>query len=552
MDELTTKIAVSFLSEIFKEAIKGVGSLSSSLSNELLSHDVLGIAARRYRDHAFERFNVMKIFGMTDAIPLTNIYTRVQVLRNLPRNQRRTADDLQYDFEVRKRRRGSRDTTRPGLEVVNETRRIVLLGKPGAGKTTFLRHVLLQCLDEALAEKRISLLISLHAVANTATTLMGLLEAELALPGLDNPALFLRRLLVKGSCLLLLDGLDEVPEIRRSAVITEIAQLSDQYRHNKFIVSCRTAVYNYFFETFTEVEMADFEPESIRSFIFIWFRDDNSVATMCWQEIQVQPNIMELASVPLLLTMICLAYQETRTLSRNRAELYKDAVDALLKKWDNSRNRVRDEPYKQLTPRRKEDLFNMIAATTFEKDEFFFREADLINMIADYLGRLPGMEGEDLQDAAIRVLSAIEGNHGILAECARSVWAFAHLTFHEYFTASYVCLAGTESRANLVNRYLSFPKWREVFILVANMLPDADAFVIDILESMAQSGFGRLFVGGLRANLLRRATNAPAIFREATGRPVYLLDVTSRIAIEKEYASATIHAYPVDTQEHQI
>jgi predicted NACHT family NTPase len=150
---------------------------------------------------------------------------------------------------------------------------------------------------------------------------------------------------------------------------------------------------------------------------------------------------MELASLPLLLTMICLAYQETPILSGSRAELYKDAIDALLKKWDNSRNRARDEPYKQLTVRRKEDLFNMIAATTFERDEFFFREGYLINMIGDYLGRLPGMEDEHFQDAAARTLSAIEGNHGILVECARNVWSFAHLTFQEYFTASYVCLA---------------------------------------------------------------------------------------------------------------
>jgi hypothetical protein len=77
---------------------------------------------------------------------------------------------------------------------------------------------------------------------------------------------------------------------------------------------------------------------------------------------------------------------------------------------------------------------------------------------------------------------------------------------------------------------------------VANTLPDADAFLVNILENMAQIGFGRLFVGGLRANLRRRATNAAAIFRETTGRPVYLLDVTSRTEIEKEHASATIEA----------
>ena len=148
----------------------------------------------------------MKIFGMAEPIPLTNIYTRVHVVRNLSRNQRRSPDDLQYDFELRQRRRSSPGNIRPGLDVVNETNWIVLLGQPGAGKTTFLRHVLLQCLDGELAEKRLPLLVSLHAVANSTKTVSDLLEAELRMAELDEANLLLEKnLLKKGQCLLLFD-----------------------------------------------------------------------------------------------------------------------------------------------------------------------------------------------------------------------------------------------------------------------------------------------------------------------------------------------------------
>ena len=72
------------------------------------------------------------------------------------------------------------------------------------------------------------------------------------------------------------------------------------------------------------------------------------------------------------------------------------------------------------------------------------------------------------------MLSAIEGNYGILVECAKRVWSFAHLTFQEYFTAAYIFTMGDESRKNLVQQYFEAPKWREVFILLANLLPTAD------------------------------------------------------------------------------
>lgn len=50
-----------------------------------------------------------------------------------------------------------------------------------------------------------------------------------------------------------------------------------------------------------------------------------------------------MASTPLLLVLLCLAYEENLTFPQNRSELYKDAIQALLKKWDTSRGIQRDE-----------------------------------------------------------------------------------------------------------------------------------------------------------------------------------------------------------------
>lgn len=109
---------------------------------------------------------------------------------------------------------------------------------------------------------------------------------------------------------------------------------------------------------------------------------------MCLSELNKNEPIKELATIPLLLTMLCLAFDETMSFPANRAELYKEALDALLKKWDSSRSIKREDIYRHLSPRRKESMFSQIAASTFEKDEYYLPQRVLENKIASYIRKL--------------------------------------------------------------------------------------------------------------------------------------------------------------------
>ena len=62
-----------------------------------------------------------------------------------------------------------------------------------------------------------------------------------------------------------------------------------------------------------------------------------------------QASIRELARNPLLLTLLCLAYEATGSLPARRVAIYREAVDALLKKWDASRAIQRPTQYGPLT-----------------------------------------------------------------------------------------------------------------------------------------------------------------------------------------------------------
>jgi hypothetical protein len=55
-------------------------------------------------------------------------------------------------------------------------------------------------------------------------------------------------------------------------------------------------------------------------------------AEKCWEFINTQKSTKELARTALLLTFLCLVYDEAQELCKNRATLDNDAIDILLRR----------------------------------------------------------------------------------------------------------------------------------------------------------------------------------------------------------------------------
>lgn len=485
-NELSTKVAVSLITEVFKTCFSGFREAEQWIKNKSKEYDPLGRAGRTYAERLEERYDFMRIFGMTKPVPLRNIYTRVNLLEKITARHRASVKELEEFFDRDLRSFGNKRDTKDGITVVNKLQKFIVLGKPGAGKTTFLKYILLQALDGNLIEQRIPIFIGLKDWSDTEYSLMEYIVEQFDICSFPDADLFVERMLVKGNCLLLLDGLDEVTQDVEK-IISQIRNFTDKYNKNQFIISCRIAAYNYYFERFTDVEIADFNDRQIAAFILNWFRDDTRKGKLCWRKISQTKTIKELATNPLLLTLICISFDETMDFPANRAELYKEALDALLKKWDASRSIKRGEIYKHLSTRRKESMFSRIAATTFENDQYFLSTRLLEKQIAAYIENLPEAQQETLILDSEAILKEIEAQHGIFVERAKGIYSFSHLTFQEYFTARYIvdnASSGTMQR--LVNQHLTDDKWREVFLLTAGMLDEADHFILTIQEGINQ------------------------------------------------------------------
>ncbi|MBD1857990.1 MULTISPECIES: NACHT C-terminal helical domain 2-containing protein [Leptolyngbya] len=437
-----------------------------------------------------KRCGSMRVLDMEQPITIDSIYTTVNILEKLTGNRRRSIEELLEgcNFEDFDRFSLGRVQQKriPGLEAVQKHDKLLILGKPGAGKTTFLKWLALQCQAGQLYKNYIPIFVTLKefAEASGRPSLIEFIAKQFAECGIENPEI-VKKILLAGRSLILLDGLDEVRAEDQNHVLKTIQQTSLQFDGNQFVMTCRIAAKEYTFEKFIEVEVADFDTEQIADFAFKWFQHkDPTKATEFPKALEAHPGLQELATNPLLLTLLCLVYGEQAGFPANRAELYKEGLDVLLKKWDGKRNITRDVVYKQLSLNRKEDLLSQIAFNAFMRSEYFFKQKFVEEEIQDYIRNLPdaNLDPETLQLDREAVLKSIEAQHGLLVERARGIYSFSHLTFQEYFTARQIEKSDGDFKEIVC--HVTEKRWREVFLLMVGMLRNADKLLLAMKQEI--------------------------------------------------------------------
>ena len=444
-----------------------------------------------------ERCNTLRVLDMSHPIGVNDLYTNVNILEQITGRRHKRIDELLLESGVEFDHFGLASVAKeciPALAAVQKYKKLIVLGKPGAGKTTFLKYLVIQCNEGEFESNLLPIFVTLKdfAEAEDKPSLLQYISRKDDLfadaANLEQLTADFYQVFYQGRALVLLDGLDEVRSKDYHRVIKELRDFSEQFWQNQFVITCRIAAWEYIFEKFTEVEVADFNASQIAVFADKWFKDKPVRAETLLQYLDQNPQIKELAASPLLLTLVCLAFEESGDCPSTRSELYKEGIDTLLKKWDSKRGIQRDRIYQKLSLQHKENLLSYIALSTFKQKDYFFKTSVIEQYIGKYIQNLAktNPNPDQLQLDSSAILQSIEAQHGLLIERAKGIYSFSHLTFHEYFAAREIVFDSNALEATLKELvyFVNQKRWREVFLLTTEMLRDASLLLLPMKQNI--------------------------------------------------------------------
>ena len=282
-----------------------------------------------------------------------------------------------------------REKNRPlsALEALatSPSRRAVLLGLPGTGKSTYVRYLTLKMAQAALDRSQniqnllptwpggviLPVIVPLGRLAETvppdqkkgsAELIEKFIQKNLESEQQERPAVaafatsILKVLMSEGG-LVLFDGLDEVADLNLRPVIVEaVEDFVEKYSHNlasRFLVTCRTYSYQdakWQLTGWPTYELALLSQQKIEQFVKAWHSEHIRIDPTRRADYEkkrekllatLRPGdrrrLYEIAPYAIILTMMAVVHTNYGELPDTRAQVYEKCTDLLLLRWETER-----------------------------------------------------------------------------------------------------------------------------------------------------------------------------------------------------------------------
>jgi hypothetical protein len=307
-----------------------------------------------------------------------------------------------------------------------KTDRLLVIGMAGSGKTTLLRRWMLELATECTETRQsvVPIYITLRHW-QVDDSVEATVKRQLLAQGAEWAAEHFEPLAKQGLFALALDGLDEIPDDRRDAAISNWHGFISSYHNCRFMVSTRWGAVPNLFEEFTRVELQPFNQTQIQATVYHKLYGRKNWKPF-WSRLAMEPRLLELVGNPLILTLLLARYIRNEFAPSYITEALSSIANALIDEWDSTRGVIRSRKT-ALSPTRKSMLLRYIANhLSHEKKETF----TTLEM-AEQLRRI----ASDATPAA--VLQLLEESTSIIRRQSGNEWKFRHKVFQEYFACAH-------------------------------------------------------------------------------------------------------------------
>jgi hypothetical protein len=472
--------------EQHKETRQTVAEMAAQEAHRLVerfSEEQRQQAVSRYRELALESCDIIDLANLPEGdrhiaarqLELRRLYVPLRVQVEITLARELAEADLEKIEKQREKMRMQRikdkeedDKNRvPAGERLAKSGRMVLLGDPGAGKTTLIRWVATAYLlrlkqdpaykdlpDVATLPDKDWLPIVIRCRDLDESCKTGSIDdvlcetfrkAQMAVEETAVLQAVIREMLVQGEAILLVDGLDEIGNIgTRARFCQQIERLHIAFPNAPMIVTSRIVGYREMKyrigRGFEHATVSEFIKKDKDEFARRWCditelpeRREKATEELI-QAIHSSDRIERLAGNPMLLTTLALVKRKVGKLPNRRADLYWEAVLVLL----NWRSEV-DEPidHREAVPQLEYVAYEMCRQGVQR-----LREDEILELMEKMREEYPNVRAAKKHEPG-EFLRMLERRTGIIIEAGEvrykgrfvPVFEFRHLTFQEFLAA---------------------------------------------------------------------------------------------------------------------
>ncbi|MBU0655774.1 MAG: NACHT domain-containing protein [Gammaproteobacteria bacterium] len=343
---------------------------------------------------------------------------------------------------------------------------VVLLGKPGSGKSTALKRLLREEADRCLqnTNQRIPVLLELRRLDEN-TTIDQLLAKALSVPRYRVNPENITDLLDEDHFLLLLDGLNELPSG------SGLYDWRKDFAHIPMIFTSRELGVETYLGIDVRFYMLPLAEDQVKEFIKKRLGDELAFGMLQ----SLRGRIKELTDRPLLLDMLSTTYQSSGNIPHNQGELFRQFTHGL---YENHK------PKDTVTP---------------QHSKFFDFRDEILQELAFFMMDAGGngknlwlqvtrtdaerwleqcFRGRGLSDTPIRVKQWLDDAlnlHLLQHATEKNKIEFSHQFFQEYYAAEWL-LRHLDSRSDdqLCAHFLNPIKWTESIFILMDFISDAE------------------------------------------------------------------------------
>lgn len=442
---------------------------------------------------------------------------------------------------------------------------LLVLGHPGTGKTTFVRHLAwtyaTQTNDPLEIGPKVPLLLSLSDYGHDreqdrVRSLVDFLPIWLAQQNIESASSLVDHL---PETLLLLDGLDEMraPEIRR-AVLVEVSQLLREKRVGGVVVTGRSFLVDELRQHDHLLRLASTQEPSqlqIEAFVTTFVklrRSKHTDAKDLISRIEHDPDLRALARTPLMLAFMAILDEIEGRLPDRRIEIYYRLGEMLVDRWTRARS-IGTSANRRERPTRADALrvLGPLAWSTIDRGGGAIPELELTRELERIEGRRE--TPEEAKKRATALLELLRSDTALLVP-QKGRWAFVHSSIGEYFAG--VEVERDKQRWTALLRDPFRPEWREIVLFCAGQLgviegrvDSLDALVRAVLAKSRRKGRYDAKYPSLLIGLLEEA---PGLSRQQIdGLVKRLLQLVMRMAysstaaeqMQREFVSLLVKAH---------